>query len=119
MQLPDTAQAPPLHIHFDQTETFKVLQGQMAVAIGYDQREVVLRPDNTPFDVPPMLPHSPYPHMDASKISEDTVVIVRAHPGGVGEPLDDAFFEDLFKHLDECWNDGNKMPNLVKLLTAQ
>lgn len=107
---------PPLHIHFDQIETFKVLQGQMAVAVGYDQRDIILTPDNTPFDVPPMVPHVPYPCASKGK---DTVFIVRAHPGGVGEPLDDSFFEDLFKHLDDCWNDGNKLPNLVKMMTAQ
>lgn len=91
----------------------------MAVALGYDQREIVMRPDNTPFDIPPMLPHSPYPCVDGAQEGKDTIVIVRAHPGGVGEPLDDSFFEDLFNHLDECWNDGHKMPSLVKMMTAQ
>jgi len=66
-----------------------------------------------------MLPHTPYPCVASAKDDEDTVFIVRAYPGGVGTPLDAIFFEDLFKHLDERWNDGQRMPDLIKLLTAQ
>jgi hypothetical protein len=91
----------------------------MAVAVGYNQTEIILRPENTPFDIPPFVPRTPYPHAGNSIQEQDTVVILRAHPGNVANPLSDDFSEQIFRHLDECWNDGNRAPDLMKLLVAQ
>lgn len=91
----------------------------MALAIGYNEEEIVLRKDNTPFDIHQMMPHTPYPKAEATGQSEDTIVLLRTHPGACDDPLDSVFFEHLFRHLDECWAAGKKTPDLVQLLVSQ
>ncbi|CAK4031705.1 Hypothetical predicted protein [Lecanosticta acicola] len=112
-------QAPPLHLHFDQIETFKILQGVLAVTYGYEQQEVILTPENTPFSIEKMVPHAPYPHPQLSGANgEDVIAILRAHPSAVPNPLDIIWFEHLFKHLDGCHRE-KKMPDLFQVLLSQ
>ncbi|KAF2215464.1 hypothetical protein CERZMDRAFT_94873 [Cercospora zeae-maydis SCOH1-5] len=97
-----------------QTETFKVLQGEMAVVRGWDEEEFILRPENTPFDVKAWEPHTPYCYGG----DEDTIVLIRAHPPADDDPLGAVFFEHLFRLLDEAHR-AKMAPDLVQVMVMQ
>ncbi|CAK1365067.1 hypothetical protein CB0940_08689 [Cercospora beticola] len=105
---------PPLHLHFKQTETFNVIQGEMAIVTGWDEKETILRPDNTPKDVEPMLPHTPYCYGG----DVDTIVLIRAHPAAENDPLGAVFFEHLFRLLDEAHR-AKKAPDGIQVMVMQ
>nr|POE54405.1 hypothetical protein CFP56_41344 [Quercus suber] len=89
-------QTPPLHIHFAQTETFQILQGKFGVEMGWDRRDYVLTPESGRVDIPPWVPHMPYPLPG----DEDTVVLLWAHPQVKDDALDAVYFERIFLSID-------------------
>lgn len=112
------AHVPPLHAHFSQIETFQVIQGSLGVTIGYDQKDTILSPANTPFNIERWVPHTVWPDPETTAvIEEDTVALLWAHPD-VENSMDHVFFEHLFRYLDECHVE-KKMPDLVQMLVSQ
>ncbi|PPJ50977.1 hypothetical protein CBER1_06844 [Cercospora berteroae] len=97
-----------------QTETFNVIQGEMAIVTGWKEEEKILRPNNTPIDVKPMLPHTPYCYGG----DEDTIVLIRAHPAAENDPLGAVFFEHLFRLLDEAHR-AKKVPDVIQVMVMQ
>lgn len=110
-------QVPPLHLHFTQTETFKILRGNLGVSLGYDRVDHILGPEDEAFDIIPMVPHFPYPVVRDGD-DEDIVVLLWAHPGEVDNPMDDLFFEHLFRYLSRCHESGT-MPSLLQVMLMQ
>jgi hypothetical protein len=111
-------QVPPLHLHFDQVETFKVLQGAYGFTTGYDLQDTILTPSSPPFHVPPMLPHYPWPVPGQTGQGEDTVVLLAVHPKATAQPLGDEFFLELFTHISDAY-EQKKSPNLLLLMSGQ
>lgn len=109
---------PPLHLHFDQTETFKVVQGAYGVTTGYDLKETILTSDSPPFDVLPMMPHRPWSVSGRTGRGEDTVMLLVIHPKPTQQPLESVFFTTLFKHLSDAY-EQKKSPDMLMLMHAQ
>lgn len=86
----------------------------MAIVTGWDEKETILRPDNTPKDVEPMLPHTPYCYGG----DVDTIVLIRAHPAAENDPLGAVFFEHLFRLLDEAHR-AKKAPDGIQVMVMQ
>ncbi|KAI5362528.1 putative rmlC-like cupin domain superfamily, rmlC-like jelly roll protein [Septoria linicola] len=106
---------PPLHLHFKQSETFKVIQGQMAAVVGYDEKEVIISSeDEKPYEIRPYTPHTPYCYGG----DVDTIVLIRAHPAKDEDLLGALFFEHLFRHLDEAHR-ARKAPDVVQVMVMQ
>nr|POF00960.1 hypothetical protein CFP56_20908 [Quercus suber] len=105
-------QVPPLHLHFSQTETFQILKGKFGVEAGWDRRNHILTPESGPFDIPPWVPHMPYPVPG----HDDTVVLLWAHPQIKDDALDAIFFERLFLLLDKRYRQGTQPDALQMLL---
>lgn len=110
-------QVPPIHLHFAQSETFKVLRGSLGVSLGYEGIDRILGPRDGPFDISPMMPHVPYPVVRDGD-EEDIVALMWAHPSEVVNPMDDLFFEHLFLYLSHCHEKG-RMPDLLQLMLMQ
>jgi hypothetical protein len=111
-------QVPPLHLHFDQIETFKILQGAYGVTTGYDLKDTILTPDSPPFHITPMMPHFPWPVPGKTGNGEDTIILLVVHPKATEQPLGVDFFFDLFQHISDAY-EQKKMPDLLKLMHAQ
>ncbi|PMD30399.1 hypothetical protein L207DRAFT_592524 [Hyaloscypha variabilis F] len=69
----DYPQRPPLHLHFNQSESFEVLQGKMAFVKGYSVTKKVYTPEDGPLEIKPWVPHSFYPLEEST---EDTIFFV-------------------------------------------
>ncbi|KFY02559.1 hypothetical protein O988_02078 [Pseudogymnoascus sp. VKM F-3808] len=91
-------QAPPLHLHFNQSETFQVLQGQVATVEGWSVATTVYTREDGPHEIKPWVPHSFNPVPDSP---EDTVVLVWAHPDDVDEMMDRVFFTNLLMYVSD------------------
>ena len=92
-------QAPPLHLHFSQSESFVVLAGRIATTTGYDCKDTIWTAANTcskklAHTITPWTPHRfwPVPPEHPSKSpeeerasKEDAVLIVWAHPHASGD----------------------------------
>jgi hypothetical protein len=111
-------QVPPLHLHFDQTESFKVLQGAFGFTVGYDRKDIILTPESGTLHVPPMMPHYPWPVPGQTGRGEDTIMLVIVHPKAVQDELGAAFFIELFAHLDDAY-EKKEMPDILLLMHAQ
>jgi hypothetical protein len=117
------SQAPPLHIHFDQFESFQVLHGRIGTTIGWSATDRIFSPEDGVQHIPPWKPHDFWPDVtthNSSSTSEsiDSTLLVWAHPKGVPEPMDEQFFIALFKILGEASEKG-KMPDLLQLMLSQ
>ncbi|EME44794.1 hypothetical protein DOTSEDRAFT_24778 [Dothistroma septosporum NZE10] len=106
--------SPPLHLHFDQAETFKVLQGKWGVTAGYEQRDIILMPEDEAFTIPTWLPHTPWP----VPTEEDSIILAWGHPKGVLKPMDVPFFEQIFLYIGECFEE-KKNPDLLQMMLSQ
>ncbi|KFY77714.1 hypothetical protein V499_02962 [Pseudogymnoascus sp. VKM F-103] len=91
-------QAPPLHLHFNQSETFQVLQGQVATVEGWSVTTKVYTREDGPHEIKPWVPHSFNPVSDSP---EDTVLLVWAHPDDVDEMMDRVFFTNLLMYVSD------------------
>ncbi|SMR61156.1 unnamed protein product [Zymoseptoria tritici ST99CH_1E4] len=114
----DYPQAPPLHLHFDQTESFKVLQGAYGFTTGYDLKDHVITADSPPIHVRPMMPHRPCPVAGQTGRGEDTVVLLWVHPTSTDQPLGSTFFTELFQVTSDAY-EQKKTPPIMLLLHAQ
>lgn len=50
-------QSPPLHLHFDQSETFYVAAGKMGTTYGWEAQDRVWTSKDDPFEIVPWAPH--------------------------------------------------------------
>ena len=107
-------QTPPLHLHFDQAETFKVLRGKWGLTAGYEQRDIILTPSDEPYTIPTWLPHFPWP----VPTDEDSVILAWGHPSGVPKPMDVPFFEQIFLYTGNCFAE-KKQPDLLQMMLSQ
>ncbi|KAK4496089.1 hypothetical protein PRZ48_012068 [Zasmidium cellare] len=105
---------PPLHVHFDQAESFKVIQGKWGVTTGWDQKDTIITPEMPTFVVPPMLPHTPWP----VACDEDTVLFAWGHPTGTPKPLSTDFFRQIFFYTQDLF-ETKKSPDLLQLMLMQ
>lgn len=85
-------QSPPLHLHFDQSETFTVLSGAVGTTSTYAATDRIWTPTDGAQEVKPWVPHTFWPSPTAE---EDTTILVWAHPKDVPEPMDWLFFQNL------------------------
>lgn len=108
---------PPLHLHWSQIESFQVVQGSFGVTYGYDLKDIILTPSNTPFDIERWVPHTVWPDPATATSSEDAVALLWAHPD-CENSIDHVFFESLFRYLDECHRE-KKNPNLFQMVVTQ
>jgi hypothetical protein len=110
-------QAPPLHLHFSQKESFYVKSGIVGTTSSYSalDRKHVGESDIVTIDE--WEPHRFWPHPEASG---DSVMYVWAHPDetGKGDEMDRAFFENLLRYLSDVV-EGKKGLDLVQVMLMQ
>ncbi|KAF1851690.1 uncharacterized protein K460DRAFT_39443 [Cucurbitaria berberidis CBS 394.84] len=91
-------QSPPLHLHFDQFESFYVGAGKVGTTDGWAAEDRVWTREDAPLDIKPWEPHRFWPCPDAE---EDSVLYLWAHPTGTPEPMDRMFFDNLLRYLSD------------------
>ncbi|GAM41091.1 hypothetical protein TCE0_041f13952 [Talaromyces pinophilus] len=91
-------QTPPLHLHFSQSETFEVLQGKIATVEGWSVTKRIWTPEDEQHEIKPWVPHSFQPVPDST---EDTIILVWAHPEDVDEMMDRVFFKNLLMYVSD------------------
>ncbi|KAF3046092.1 hypothetical protein E8E12_011010 [Didymella heteroderae] len=107
-------QAPPLHLHFLQAETFFVTKGIIGTTLGYSTQDQSWKAGSH-HEIAPWTPHCFWPHPDAR---EDSTVYVWAHPDAGDEAMDCLFFENLLRYMsDVC--EGKAKLDLVQVLAMQ
>ncbi|KAK7900711.1 hypothetical protein LTR67_002995 [Exophiala xenobiotica] len=102
------AQSPPLHIHFQQSETFHVVCGSIGTTTTYSAIDTIHTPPDTttttgaakPHEIAPWVPHSFWPDPNAS---QDTTILVWAHPNpdDMDEKMDRLFFQNLLMYVSD------------------
>ncbi|KAK3669206.1 hypothetical protein LTR78_010903 [Recurvomyces mirabilis] len=108
--------APPLHLHFEQSESFVMLSGRLGNTMGWDAKDRVFTPADGVNEIPPWLPHNFWP--DPTCTDEDTVVVLWAHPEATPSPMQINFFESLFLLLSEKYEAG-QTPDFLQLCLSQ
>lgn len=93
-------QAPPLHVHFIQSESFQVLSGCVGTTEGYDVQDIIWTPSmtTTPHEITPNIPHKFWPVPDCE---EDSTILLWAHPDGSDEDMDRIFFGNLLRYMSD------------------
>ncbi|KAF2708234.1 hypothetical protein K504DRAFT_334527, partial [Pleomassaria siparia CBS 279.74] len=91
-------QSPPLHLHFDQCETFFVAQGKVGTTTTWACVDRAWSREDAAHEIETWVPHRFWPHPEAG---EDTVMYVYAHPNGVEEPMDWLFFKNLLSLVSD------------------
>ncbi|CAG5158154.1 uncharacterized protein ALTATR162_LOCUS5011 [Alternaria atra] len=91
-------QSPPLHLHFDQSETFYVAKGKVGTTLGWAAQDQAWTSEDGAFEIEPWVPHRFWPHPEAQ---EDSVLYVWAHPTGTPDPMDRLFFENLLLYMSD------------------
>ncbi|KAK5456385.1 hypothetical protein LTR20_009326 [Exophiala xenobiotica] len=120
------AQSPPLHIHFQQSETFSVVRGSIGTTTTYSAIDTIhTHPDTTttgaatkPHEIAPWVPHSFWPDPNAS---QDTTILVRAHPNpdDMDEKMDRLFFQNLLMYVSDVAEGKEKLSVLQVMLTQR
>lgn len=109
------SQSPPLHLHFDQSESFYVKTGIVGTTDGWDAKDRKWVGDSEVHEILPYVPHRFWPHPDAK---EDSVMYVWVHPDGVPEPMDQLFFENLLRYVSDI-AEGKAGMSLVQIMLMQ
>ncbi|KAK4938608.1 hypothetical protein LTR10_020959 [Elasticomyces elasticus] len=112
-------QSPPLHLHFQQAETFAVLQGSVGITSTWSATDTFHTPKNTgeskPHVIETWVPHAFFPDPNAT---EDTVIIAWAHPDDKEDNMmDRLFFQTLLSYVSDCSEGKEKMSILQVMLT--
>jgi hypothetical protein len=90
---------PPIHLHFDQEETFEVISGSWGLTAGYDRKDIILTKGET-FTIKTWVPHFPWPVADET---EETVLLMYAQPSSTPNPTDHLFFSNLFRYVSDIF----------------
>ncbi|KIW83376.1 hypothetical protein Z517_02621 [Fonsecaea pedrosoi CBS 271.37] len=91
-------QAPPLHLHFQQSESLAVLSGELGTTTTYSRIDTIHTPQTTPparpHHIAPYMPHQIWPSPSAK---EDTTMLIWAHPNpkDMDDKMDRLFFQTL------------------------
>lgn len=108
-------QAPPLHLHFSQSETFLVTQGSLGTTTGYDVTDTIWREGMAPQEIAPWTPHAFWPDAGGEG---DCEVFIWAHPE-VGEAgMDRLFFASLLRFVSDV-AEGREGMSIVQLMVTQ
>lgn len=107
-------QSPPLHLHFDQSETFEVLTGTLGTTSGWDAKDQTWTAASGKQELRPWIPHTFWPCPNAT---EDTTFLVWAHPQHVEEPMDWMFFRNLLLLVSDIYEKKVAMDVLQIMLT--
>ena len=93
-------QSPPLHLHFKQFESFRVLSGAIGTTEGYSLEDRINTPETTKIahQIPPNIPHTFWP---VAGLTEDTVILLWAHPDGGDADMDKVFFGNILRYLSD------------------
>ncbi|KAJ4352544.1 uncharacterized protein N0V89_007893 [Didymosphaeria variabile] len=91
-------QSPPLHIHFDQWESFLMAKGKICTTSTYEAKEATHSRGDAVHHIAPYMPHSFHPCADAT---EDSTMYMWAHPEAVPDPMDRLFFQSLLGFLSD------------------
>ncbi|KAF1978199.1 hypothetical protein BU23DRAFT_550272 [Bimuria novae-zelandiae CBS 107.79] len=108
-------QSPPLHLHFDQWESFAVASGKVCTIETYEAKDLVHVKEDGVHRVPPWVPHTFYPCADAT---EDTTFYMWAHPEAVPEPMDRLFFQTLLGLVSDIHEKKAPM-SVLQIMTTQ
>lgn len=114
-------QSPPLHLHFQQSESFAVLSGQIGTVSSYSATDTIHTPVTTgvshPYEIRPWVPHTFFPSPDAT---EDTVILAWAHPGDNGrdDQMDRLFFQSLLMYVSDV-AEGKEKLSLLQIMLIQ
>jgi hypothetical protein len=106
-------QAPPLHLHFSQSETFVVASGKLGITSTYAYTDRVFTRKDGFHEVEPWTPHQFWPIADAG---EDTVVYFVVHPNSVPEPMDWLFFSNILMLVSDMAENKTGMGPLGTML---
>lgn len=107
-------QAPPLHLHFSQAETFFVTKGIIGTTLGYSATDQAWKA-GTHHEIAPWTPHCFWPHLHAT---EDSTMYVWAHPDAGSDSMDRLFFENLLKYVSDA-SEGKTKLDLVQVMVMQ
>ncbi|EXJ56785.1 hypothetical protein A1O7_07129 [Cladophialophora yegresii CBS 114405] len=115
------SQSPPLHLHFQQAESFIVLSGEVGTTTTYSLIDTIHTPQNTPpsnpYHIAPWMPHRFWPSPAAT---EDTVMLVWAHPNpeGLADKMDRLFFQTLLMYVSDV-REGKAALSLWQVMVVQ
>ncbi|KAJ4381042.1 hypothetical protein N0V86_003389 [Didymella sp. IMI 355093] len=107
-------QAPPLHLHFSQSETFFVSKGIIGTTLGYEAKDHAWKA-GMQHEIEPWTPHCFWPHPEAQ---ENSTMYVWAHPDAGDESMDRLLFENLLKYVSDA-SEGKGRLDLVQMLVMQ
>ncbi|KIW65281.1 hypothetical protein, variant [Phialophora macrospora] len=117
----DHDQSPPLHLHFQQAETFVVLSGQVGTTTTFSTIDAIYTPETTPASNPchivPWVPHRFWPSPAAT---EDTTILLWAHPNPehMDDKMDRLFFQTLLLYLSDV-SEGKERLDLLQVMIIQ
>ncbi|KAF2103825.1 hypothetical protein NA57DRAFT_50692 [Rhizodiscina lignyota] len=96
-------------------ETFQVLKGSIGTTTTYSKIDTIRTPDMGPVNVRTMVPHSIWPDPNAT---EDSVLLMWAHPTDVPGPMDSLFFKNLFMYVADV-DAGEVKMDLLQIMLMQ
>jgi hypothetical protein len=108
-------QSPPLHLHFNQSESFYVKSGTVGTTDGWDAKDSTWTGESDVHLIEPWIPHRFWPHPDSK---EDAAMYLWAHPDGVEDPMDRLFFENLLRYLSDV-SEKKVALSLIQVLVMQ
>lgn len=112
-KISDHSQAPPLHLHFDQSETFQIISGQVGTTTGWQIEDRIWTASDGAQEIKPWVPHRFWP---VPECDQDTVLLLWAHPSAVAEPMDRLFFENLLRYTSDVYEGKVSMDPLQLML---
>jgi len=108
-----TNQSPPLHIHFDQYESFQVLSGRVGTTRGWEAADHIVEPKDGVVKIGLYEPHTFWP---VAEETQNTTMILWPHPNAVPEPMDAVFFKHILFYLSDVFEGKAKLNPLQVML---
>ena len=102
----EIVQVPPLHLHFDQSETFRVAQGSVGLTLGWEAKDQLFTKNDGAYCIKPWTPHSFWPDVSCK---EDTIVYIWAHSKKGSEEMDETFFEHLLRYISDAYENNTAL----------
>ena len=93
-----SSQAPPLHIHLKQHESFLVTAGQVCTTMDYALSDQTWTPQDPIQTIIPYRPHRFWPCPSAT---EDSTILIWAHPSNAESAMDGLFFMNLLRWISD------------------
>ncbi|KAI9739841.1 MAG: hypothetical protein M1818_004897 [Claussenomyces sp. TS43310] len=99
-------QSPPLHLHFNQSESFTVLSGSVGTTHTWSATDHIWTPADGIVTIEPWKPHTFWADGNAT---EDTTILLWAHPDGTEDDMDRAFFHNILFYVSDLHEGKAKM----------